>query len=117
MPEIEKIEQTANPNAKTFVLKQPLSFGSSYSFDHAQQARDNPLVKALFEIKQITKVFYVYNWLTVTQDGTATWDELLQTIAAQIESVPAADVQITQASSAAANEGHSQNQPARFMSQ
>lgn len=117
MPEIEKIEHTPNPNAKKFVLKQPLSFGSSYSFDHAQQAQANPLVKALFEIKHITNVFYVYNWLTVTQDGTANWDELAQTIAVQIESVPAADVDITEVSTAATTEGLSHDQQARHMAQ
>ncbi|MCC5796277.1 MAG: NifU family protein [Methylophaga sp.] len=115
MPEIEKIEHTPNPNAKKFVLKEPLTFGSSYSFDNAQQAQDNPLVSALFEIKHITNIFYVYNWLTVTQDGGASWDDLEQKVSAQIESASAADAQVTEAIAAETTDGRSQEQQERFV--
>lgn len=94
MPEIEKIEDTPNPNAKKFVLKEPLTFGITYSFEDAQQAQDDALATELFRIGHITSVLYVDNWLTVTQDGGSSWGDLTRKVTAQIESAPVADVQI-----------------------
>ena len=69
MPKIAEIERTPNPNAMKFVLKAPLTYGASRSFDSRDQATGDPLAKALFEIPHITNVFYVDQWITVTQDG------------------------------------------------
>ena len=43
MPKIAEIEDTPNPNAKKFVLKDPLTWGISRSFDTAAQAQDDSL--------------------------------------------------------------------------
>ena len=91
MPKIAEIEPTPNPNAMKFVLKEPLTWGITRSYDRAEQAADDPLASALFAIDHVTTVFYVDHWITVTQDGMADWKELLRELAVPIREAPAAD--------------------------
>ena len=91
MPKIADIEDTPNPNAVKFVLKEPLSWGIAHSYENAEQAKDDPLGAALFEIEHVTNVFYVDRWLTVTQDGEADWPELTRLVAVPIRAAPAAE--------------------------
>jgi Fe-S cluster biogenesis protein NfuA len=93
MPKIAEIEPTPNPNAMKFVLKEPLTWGVSRSYDSPEQAREDRLAAALFEIPHVTNVFYVDHWITVTQDGGANWDELMRRLAVPIREAPAADAQ------------------------
>ncbi|SDZ06950.1 NifU family protein [Nitrosomonas sp. Nm33] len=103
MPKIAEIEGTPNPNALKFVLKEPLTWGVSHSYDSAEQAKDDPLALALFEIDHVTNVFYVDRWITITQDGEADWQDLARAVADPIRSAPAAHAQSTE-TVAAANE-------------
>src|SRR5665647_1629452 len=93
MPKIADIEDTPNPNAKKFILKEPLTWGITRSYDDARQAMDDPLASALFDIEHVTNVFYVDHWITVTQDGRADWQELLRKLADPIRVAPAANEQ------------------------
>lgn len=91
MPKIAEIEPTPNPNAMKFVLREPLTWGVSRSFDSAEQAQSDPLASALFEIEHVTNVFYVDHWITVTQDGRGDWQELMRKLARPIREAPSAD--------------------------
>ena len=93
MPKIAEIEPTPNPNAKKFILKEPLTWGITRSYDNAGQAQDDPLAAALFDIEHVTNVFYVDHWITVTQDGQADWQALMRDLAVPIREAPAADEQ------------------------
>ena len=93
MPKIAEIEDTPNPNAVKFTLKEPLTWGITRSYDNAGQAKDDALAAALFDIEHVTNVFYVDRWLTVTQDGEADWPELVRKVAEPIRAAPAADAQ------------------------
>jgi Fe-S cluster biogenesis protein NfuA len=93
MPKIAEIEGTPNPNAKKFILKEPLTWGVSRSFDSALAADADPLAAALFAIPHVTNVFYVDHWITVTQDGAADWPELLKKLAVPIREAPTAEAQ------------------------
>jgi Fe-S cluster biogenesis protein NfuA len=90
MPKIDDIEDTPNPNAKKFVLKEPVTWGIAHSFDNAAQAQGDALGEALFRIEHVTNVFYVHNWITVTQDGGADWRDLSRQLAEPIRAAPAA---------------------------
>ena len=79
-----------------FILKEPLTWGITRSYDNAEQAQDDPLAAALFDIEHVTNVFYVDHWITVTQDGKADWQELMRELAAPIREAPAADAQSAQ---------------------
>ena len=93
MPKIAEIENTPNPNAMKFILKEPLTWGITHSYENAGQAQDDLLAAALFNIEHVTNVFYVDRWLTVTQNGDADWDELVRKVAELIRAAPAADAQ------------------------
>jgi len=42
MPRIDDIEDTPNPNAKKFILREPLTWGTARSYENAEQAKDDP---------------------------------------------------------------------------
>jgi Fe-S cluster biogenesis protein NfuA len=96
MPKIAEIEPTPNPNAMKFVLKEPLTWGISRSYDNIEAAKDDPLASKLFDIEHVTNVFYVDHWITVTQDGQAEWQELMRKLAVPIREAPSADAQTAQ---------------------
>lgn len=93
MPKIAEIEPTPNPNAMKFVLREPLTWGVSRSYENAEQAKDDPLASKLFDIEHVTSVFYVDHWITVTQDGQADWQELMRKLAVPIREAPTADAE------------------------
>jgi Fe-S cluster biogenesis protein NfuA len=90
MPKISEIERTPNPNARKFVLREPLTYGVSRSYESAEAAQGDPLATALFAVPHVTSVFYVDTWLTVTQDGGADWNELARQVAGPIREAPSA---------------------------
>ena len=102
MPKIAEIEPTPNPNAMKFILREPLTWGITRSYDDAEEARDDPLALKLFAIEHVTNVFYVDHWITVTQDGSADWQELMRKLAVPIRDALAADEQSAQLAQQAA---------------
>ena len=56
MPKIAEIEPTPNPNAMKFILKEPLTWGITRSYDSFDKARDDKLAAALFDIEHVTNV-------------------------------------------------------------
>ena len=91
MPKIAEIESTPNPNAMKFILKEPLTWGVTCSYDNAAQASEDVLASRLFEIPHVSNVFYVDKWITVTQDGGADWKELVRKVAEPIRFAAAAE--------------------------
>ena len=89
MPKIEDIEYTPNPNARKFILKEPITNGTSRSFTSAAQAVDDPLALSLFSVGNVSSVFYMDRFITVNQDGMAEWDDLLRRLAVPIREAPA----------------------------
>jgi len=104
MPKIADIEGTPNKNALKFILKEPLTWGVARSYDNAEAAKDDPLASALFDIDHVTNVFYIDQWITVTQDGEANWQDLAREIADPIRAAPAATAQSAETIAAASNE-------------
>ena len=96
MSKIAEIEPTPNPNAMKFILREPLTWGVTRSYDRPEQAADDPLAKALFDIEHVTNVFYVDHWVTVTQDGGTDWQELMRKLAVPIRDAPSADAHSAQ---------------------
>ncbi|MGH8711162.1 MAG: NifU N-terminal domain-containing protein, partial [Burkholderiales bacterium] len=89
MSKISEVESTPNPNAMKFILKEPLTYGVTRSYDSAAHAKDDPLASELFMIPHVTNVFYVDRWITVTQDGEANWQDLLKQLAVPIRAASA----------------------------
>lgn len=84
MPKIADIQETPNPNAVKFILKEPVSAGTSHQFPNAEAAKDDPMVKALFDLGDVVSVFYMDKMITVEKTDDAEWDEVLPLMAVPI---------------------------------
>jgi Fe-S cluster biogenesis protein NfuA len=99
MPKISDIEETPNPNAVKFILREPVSNGVARQYSSAEQAANDPLATALFEVGNVVSVFYMDKMITVEKDDEGDWDELLPALAVPIR---AAEAVSTPAAAAAA---------------
>jgi Fe-S cluster biogenesis protein NfuA len=84
MPKIADIQETPNPNAVKFILKEPVSHGTSHSFKSAENAGDDQLAKSLFELGDVVSVFYMDKMITVEKTDEAEWDDILPALAVPI---------------------------------
>jgi NFU1 iron-sulfur cluster scaffold homolog, mitochondrial len=90
MPKIDNIEETPNPNAVKFILKEPVTSGTTRSFHAAQEAADDPLGRSLFAVGDVASVFYMDKMITVEKTDEADWDDLLPRLAVPIRAAEAA---------------------------
>jgi len=89
MPKIDNIEETPNPNAVKFLLKEPLTAGTTRSFHNAAEAASDALGKALFDVGDVASVFYMDKMITVEKTEEADWDDLLPRLAVPIRAAEA----------------------------
>lgn len=91
MPKIADIQETPNPNAVKFILKEAVSYGTSHSFNSPETAAEDKIAKSIFDIGDVVSVFYMDKMITVEKSDEADWDEILPVLAVPIraaESVP-----------------------------
>jgi Fe-S cluster biogenesis protein NfuA len=84
MPKIADIQETPNPNAVKFLLKEPVSAGTSHSFKNSEAAANDELAKSLFDVGDVVSVFYMDKMITVEKTDEAEWDEILPALAVPI---------------------------------
>jgi Fe-S cluster biogenesis protein NfuA len=84
MPKISDIQETPNPNAVKFILKEPVTNGVARQFESIDKAQDDPLAKALFDVGNVVSVFYMDQMVTVEKTDESDWDELLPQLAVPI---------------------------------
>ncbi len=84
MPKIADIQETPNPNAVKFILKEPVSHGTSHSFKSIEDAEGNALAKSIFAVGEVVSVFYMDKMITVEKTDGADWDEVLPELAVPI---------------------------------
>ena len=84
MPKINDIQETPNPNAVKFILREPVSNGVARSFSSASQAEPDVLAKSLFDVGHVVSVFYMDSMITVEKEDEGEWDELLPALAVPI---------------------------------
>lgn len=89
MPKISDIEETPNPNAVKFILREPVSNGTARSYSSADQGRDDSLAKSLFAIEHVVSVFYMDRMITIEKDDEGDWDDLLPILAVPIRAAEA----------------------------
>jgi Fe-S cluster biogenesis protein NfuA len=89
MPKISDIQETPNPNAVKFILKEPVSSGTSHSFDAPEKAANDALARSLFEVGDVASVFYMDRMITVEKIDEADWDEILPALAVPIRAAEA----------------------------
>ncbi len=84
MPKIADIQETPNPNAVKFILKEPVSWGTSHSFKSADAGADDKLASSIFDVGNVVSVFYMDKMITVEKTDEAEWDEILPDLAVPI---------------------------------
>lgn len=89
MPKISDIEETPNPNAVKFILREPVSNGVARQYGAADLAENDPLAKSLFDVGHVVSVFYMDKMITVEKDDEGDWDELLPALAVPIRAAEA----------------------------
>jgi Fe-S cluster biogenesis protein NfuA len=89
MPKIADIQETPNPNAVKFILKEPVSHGTSHSFKSAADAGADPFASSIFEVGDVVSVFYMDKMVTVEKTDDAEWDEILPLLAVPIRAADA----------------------------
>ena len=90
MPKISDIQETPNPNAVKFILKEPLTNGVARQFESIEKAQDDQLAKALFDVGNVVSVFYMDRMVTVEKTDESDWDELLPQLAVPIRAAASA---------------------------
>src|SRR6185503_17241054 len=90
MPKISDIQETPNPNAVKFILREPVTSGVARQFASVDQGQADSLAKSLFDIGSVVSVFYMDNMVTVEKEDAADWDELLPALAVPIRAAEAA---------------------------
>ncbi|HBR56655.1 MAG TPA: NifU family protein [Blastocatellia bacterium] len=84
MPKIADIQETPNPNAVKFILKDAVSYGTSHSFKSYESAAADALAGSIFDVGDVVSVFYMDKMITVEKTDEAEWDEILPLLAAPI---------------------------------
>ena len=84
MPKISDIEETPNPNAVKFILREAVSNGTVNQYGSREQAENDPLAKALFDVGHVVSVFYMDRMITVEKEDEGDWDDLLPLLAVPI---------------------------------
>jgi NFU1 iron-sulfur cluster scaffold homolog, mitochondrial len=84
MPKIADIQETPNPNAVKFILKEPVSYGTSHSFKTVEDAKSDTLAKSIYEVGEVVSIFYMDKMITVEKTDDAEWDEILPALAVPI---------------------------------
>ncbi|MFM9905558.1 MAG: NifU family protein [Pyrinomonadaceae bacterium] len=105
MPKIADIQETPNPNAVKFILKEPVSHGTSHSFKTADAGLGDNLAKSIFDVGQVVSVFYMDKMITVEKTDDAEWDEILPELAVPIRAAEAVQTSNGNAKGAAAAVG------------
>ncbi len=95
MPKIADIQETPNPNAVKFILKEPVSHGTSHFFKSKEEAEKDELAKAIFEVGNVVSVFYMDRMITVEKTDEADWEEVLPALAVPIRAAKSVSSSIT----------------------
>jgi len=101
MPKISDIEETPNPNAVKFILREAVSNGTAHSYSTAVQAENDSLATSLFDVGHVVSVFYMDRMITIEKDDDGDWDDLLPTLAVPIRAAPAVNSPSTASAAAA----------------
>ena len=70
-----EIQPTPNPNARKFVLDQPVS-QQPISFFNAEAATGYPLAAKLFAIPGVSSLLLLGDFITINKSPDADWDDI-----------------------------------------
>lgn len=71
------VQPTPNPYAKKIIVNYDVKSVGKITFSNAEDCLHIPLAKAIFELKSVTQVHFFENAITITIDGSLSWDDVL----------------------------------------
>ena len=80
-----QVSATPNPNAMKFTLARAVPGGGSRSYTSRFEALDDPLATALFEVPGVQSLFFMADFITVTKDPGAAWEDLVPAATAVLQ--------------------------------
>ncbi len=78
---------TPNPNAMKFTLEFRVGKPGGTSYTTRFDALGDPLGEALFEVPGVAGVFVMADFVTITKDPAAAWEEMIPALAAALRRV------------------------------
>ena len=70
--QVTQFESTPNPNARKALLDRPVCVGTR-SYFSADQAADDPLARALFDVTGVQTVMMLGEFITINKAPGASW--------------------------------------------
>lgn len=81
-----EFQPTPNPDAGKFVTDRPVvPDGRSRSYFEPTEARGDPVARALMGLPGVRSVFMVEDFITVTKDPAAAWQDLIPIVRKAIQ--------------------------------
>ena len=71
------VQPTPNPYAKKIICNLDVKSEGKATFKEAEEAQHIPLAKHLFDLRGVSQLHFFENIISLTQDGSVSWDELL----------------------------------------
>jgi NFU1 iron-sulfur cluster scaffold homolog, mitochondrial len=81
-----RIQPTPNPDAFQFILNGKVIEVGTKTFDSPDDAGQDPMAKALFDIFGMQSIFIKENFVTITKSNTVGWHTIMEKIGSTIES-------------------------------
>jgi NFU1 iron-sulfur cluster scaffold homolog, mitochondrial len=78
-------EPTPNPNAVKFTLDRPATAGRSQTFRAGSDPAESPLGARIFALDGVTNVFMTANFVSVTKEDDADWNELVPRVIDELQ--------------------------------
>lgn len=85
MPNVLSIDPTPNENALKFTVDRRLTTPGSKTFANAEAAQANGIAAAVFQVAGVKSVFMVNDFITVTKQPDAYWEDITEALRAAIE--------------------------------
>jgi len=73
---VQDVDLTPNPQALKFLISEKLLKHETRSFANKNEAENDPLAKAIFEISGVVSVFYMDKFITIEKDPKIGWGQI-----------------------------------------
>ena len=80
-----RVQPTPNPNAFQFVINAPIISTGTKTFANVDEAKEDPLAKALFQIYGVENIYLKESFVTITKSETVGWHTVFEKIGETIE--------------------------------
>ena len=80
-----RVQPTPNPNAFQFVINAPIIGTGTKTFANVDEAKGDPLAKALFQIYGVENIYLKESFVTITKSETVGWHTVFEKIGETIE--------------------------------